>query len=53
MASLAQYSATLQETVPQASARPAPSTGTRVVGAAIYATVFVLVAIAGMVQSAG
>ena len=50
MASLAQYSAALHDQEP--ASRPAPGTGTRVVGAAIYAAVFVLVGIAGLLQSA-
>ena len=51
MASLAQYSAALLEQE-QRSERPAPGTGTRVMGAAIYASVFLLVAVAGLLQSA-
>jgi len=51
MASLAQYSAALLEQERQGG-RPAPGTGTRVIGAAIYAAVFALVGVAGALQSA-
>jgi hypothetical protein len=51
MASLAQYSAALHDAEP--ATRPAPGTGTRVMGLAIYAAVFALVAIAGLLQAAG
>lgn len=51
MASLAQYSATLHAASDDAE-RPAPGTGTKLVGAAIYGAVFALVGIAGMLHSA-
>lgn len=49
MASLAQYSAALHDA--EQPQRPAPGTGTKVMGAAIYAAVFALVAIAGLLQA--
>jgi hypothetical protein len=52
MASLAQYSAARLEQEQQQESRPAPGTGTQVMGAAIYAAVFLLVAIAGLLQAA-
>jgi hypothetical protein len=50
MASLAKYSAALHDA--EQPARPAPGTGTQLMGVVIYAAVFALVAIAGLLQAA-